>query len=108
MVLCTTGSEHRLAPDVTSGGNEQVELALLHVEAQAVIAIKGCKAALWAEAETVQLDDAPGLVDAAFERLLGFELGNLGTDEAEDGDAVLRQEAQGCEVAGARSVVFKK
>jgi hypothetical protein len=98
----------RLAPDVTSGGNEQVELALLHVEPHAAIAIEGGEAALRTKPQSVQIDDAAGLVDAALERFLGFELGNLGADEADYGDGVARQEAQWREVPGARSVVFEE
>jgi hypothetical protein len=49
-----------------------------------------------------------GLVDASLDRVLGFELSNLGTDKAEDGDGVLRQVAQRGEVTGARGVVLEQ
>src|SRR5215510_3804124 len=107
VVLCTIGCARRLAPDVTRGGNEQLELALLHVEAHAVIAIEGCEATLWAKPQSSQIDDLAGLADTALEGILGFKLSKLGADEAQDGDGVLRQEAQWREVAGAWSVVFK-
>ncbi len=68
----------------------------------------GGEAALGGEADLVEVDEAAGLLDAALEGVLGFELASLGGDEAEDYGFALGDEAQGLEAARARVVVFEE
>jgi hypothetical protein len=98
----------RSTPDVPGRGNEQLQFARLHIEPQAVVAVEGGEPALRTKPQAVEINDTGGLVDAALERVLGFELGNLGADQAEDGDGVLGQETQRREVSGARGVVLEQ
>ena len=66
------------------------------------------KAALRADGELLERHVPRRLLDAAFERVLAFELLGLGRDEAQHHRLALRQEAQRFEAAGARAVVFKE
>jgi hypothetical protein len=60
------------------------------------------------EAEAVGVYVAGGLVDAAFEGVLGFEGWGLGGDQAQDDQLVGGDEAEGLEGAGAVVVVFEE
>ena len=59
------------------------------------------EAALGREAELVEVDELRGLLDPAFEEVLGLELAALGGDQAEHDDLALGHEAQRLEAAGA-------
>src|ERR1700687_1969276 len=74
-----------------------------------LIARRGAgEAALRAYRELVEADIFRGLVDALFEQLLGFELGEFGGDESQHDGLVFGHQAQRLESAGARSVVFEE
>ena len=64
------------------------------------------KAALAGEAELIERRELRGLVDAALEIVLAFELAGLGRHDAEHDLLAFRQHAQRLEAAGARVVVF--
>src|SRR3984893_1905448 len=64
------------------------------------------EAALRGEAERLASDEFRRLVDAALDRVLGFERAAFGGDEAEHHHLALGHEAQRFEAAGAVAVVF--
>src|SRR5262249_37224945 len=97
----TTLSRHLRPPDLAGDLDHVSELAPLLVLAHNVALLGAGEAALRAQVQAVEIDVAGRLLDPALDRVLRLERRKLAADEAEHDVAVLRQEAQRLEAAGA-------
>src|SRR5580700_6943296 len=97
-----------VAPDLLGGLDDEAELGHLLVVGQRVALGGRGEAALAGQADLVQRHVLGRFVDAAFEIVLGLQLGTLGGDQAEDDHLAGRDEAQWLEAAGALVVVLQE
>src|SRR5438132_10930365 len=89
------------SPHLTRHLHDPPQLRPLLVLGQDIAFLARGEAALRGEAELVDVDEFRRLVDAALERVLGFERAALRGDEAEHHHLALGHEAQRLEAAGA-------
>src|ERR1051325_3334862 len=80
---CAAAVNARLVPDLGGDLDDARELRPLLVFAQRIAVVRAREAALRREAQVLQRHMASRLVDAALERIFGFERTGLGRDEAQ-------------------------
>src|SRR5438270_3375822 len=96
----TSGALQSLAPDLARSFDDELELALLIIPGQWVAHQRGCKAALRAQRQLFQWHVARGLVDAAQQLVLRFQLCGFGRDQTKHHNLAARHEAQRLEATG--------
>src|SRR5579864_5423162 len=85
---------------------DHAQLGPLLVLGQDIAFLGRGEAALRRQAELIEVDEFLRLLDAALDRVLGFQRAGLGGDQAEHCEPAFRQPAQRLETAGALGVVF--
>ena len=98
--------ERRTSPTLRRHLDDHLQLRPLLVLGQGVALFGRGKAALRRQAQLIERNIFRRLVDAALDRVLGFEPAGLGGDQAEHDVAVLGHQLQRLEAAGALAVVF--
>src|SRR5207244_7551429 len=105
---CRRSARLAVAPYLARDVDAELELRLLLLDGEVVAVVRAREAALRREAHVLERRILRGFVDAALEKLLALELGELGAHQAEHHFLVLWHEAQRLEAAGALRVVFEE
>src|SRR6266849_7504403 len=96
------------SPNQAGEVDHEPELCLLRLKGDPVPGFDAGKAALRADAEAIEIDEAAGVGDAAAELVDVLHRGSLGRYQAEHNGLVFRHETQRREIASARTVVFEE
>src|SRR5690348_8158423 len=96
------------SPDLMRQRDDEPELRLLRLQRDRVAFGHAGEAALRADRQAVEIDEAARRLEAALERLLVLQRGSLGRHQSEHDPLVLGQVPQRGEIAGARTVVFEQ
>src|SRR5271155_3782817 len=95
-----------VSPDLSGDLPDHPQLGPFFVLGQYVALLGRGEAALRRQAKLVQIGEFGRFLDAALERVLGFERTGLGRDQAKHREAALLQPLERLETAGAFPVLF--
>src|ERR1700681_3441331 len=96
------------APHFFRSLDDQAQLRCLRLTRDLVTMHGARKAALRRQTELVQGKQLCGLVDFSLQIVLGFELAELGRDQAENNGLARRHETQRRKISGACIVIFEE